>query len=175
MRSKSISNTIYESLLEAMPPNIALLVRLCVSTGVRVSEALSLRSWQLRKSNRPTIWQSKTGKSRRLYIERRLYRELIEQLDLSQTYVWQGHSPQDKPLHRSTVWRHVKRAARRTLPDGVTPEGISPHSTRKMYAQARYKVSKDIEDVRSVLGHNSAAVTMLYLLDMFEADGKAAL
>lgn len=168
MRSKSIENSIYETILSHLPTDIALLVRLCVSTGVRVSEALSLRSWQLRQSNRPTIWQSKTGKSRRLYIEMRLYRDLIEQLDLSTTYVWQGHSPDDKPLHRSTVWRHVKRAARRALPDGITPAGISPHSTRKMYAQRKYKITKDIETVREILGHKSKAVTMLYLLDMFE-------
>lgn len=66
-----------------------------------------------------------------------------------------------RKLHRTTYWRHFKRAVERA---GFEGKGFSPHSLRKCYAVEKYRLCGDLREVQLDLGHNHISTTMLYAL-----------
>lgn len=64
-------------ILAALMPTNALIIRLCMATGLRVSDVLELRTAQLKK--RQTVREKKTGKTRRLTWPEGLYEQMLEQ------------------------------------------------------------------------------------------------
>lgn len=149
--------TILERLL--MPAN-ALVVETMLQTGLRVSDALALTRSDLAKGQRFTVWESKTGKRRRIYIGKRLYLRLVAQCGKK----WVFPSPHDPLKHRTrqAVWYDLKRASRALRVSG----NVAPHSARKSYACGEYERTHDISAVQRKLAHTNIETTVLYLLDV---------
>ena len=62
-------------ILAAMMPENRLIVRLCMATGLRISDALEIKTAKLRR--RMTVKEIKTGKSRRVVIPADIYNEML--------------------------------------------------------------------------------------------------
>lgn len=136
------------------PPN-RLACQLALHTGLRISDVLTLRTEQLRP--RLTIHESKTGKSRRITIPKRLLADIQEQA--GEVWAWPGRDP-SKHRTRQAVWADIKRAQRACR----LKSNIGPHSLRKTYAVRQYAKSRDLGKVQAALNHSDPAVTVLYAL-----------
>lgn len=136
------------------PPN-RLVMRLMLHTGMRVSDAVSLRPADLRSSGWYT--EAKTGKRRRLGIPADLLAALRAQA--GKDWVFEGRNPWQ---HRSrqAVWMDVHRAAKALRLDRV----VGTHSARKVYAVKMLSKYGNIDKVRRALNHGDASVTMVYAM-----------
>lgn len=144
----------------ALMPANRLACQVAEHTGLRIGDVLALRTETVRKGQRFTVRERKTGKSRRIYIPRKLHDELIAQAGEA----WVFPSPKDPEKHRTrqTVWADLKRAAKAFR----LPQQVSPHSLRKVYAVEEWERSGDLGKVCKQLNHSPyhPETTMLYAM-----------
>lgn len=144
----------------ALMPANRLALQVSEATGLRIGDVLTLRVEQLRRGNRLTVKESKTGKSRRVTIPRRLYSDLLAQA--GEIWVFPGARDPQKHRTRQAVWADLKRAARAFR----LPQQVSPHSLRKVFAVREWEKSGDLAKVGRQLNHESThpETTMLYAM-----------
>lgn len=146
-----------EHVFAALTPANRLVCRVCVNTGLRVSDVLALRTDQL--ANQFWITEAKTKKRRRVNLTRGLLWELQQQAG----DIWVFPSVRDPRKHRTrqTVWYDVKRASKAFR----LPQNVSPHSLRKVYAVELLEHCKgNTERVQRALNHSDMATTMIYVM-----------
>ena len=68
MRSSWVSDDVMGLILAAMLPVNRLAVEVSLATGLRISDVLSLHTDLVRRTQRPYVTDSKTGKTHRIYI-----------------------------------------------------------------------------------------------------------
>lgn len=145
-----------ETVLRLLLPSNRLVMRLCMETGLRVGDALAIKRDKL--AQRMTVCESKTGKSRRIYIGRALLADL-NALERNGPWLFPGRNP-EKHRTRQAVYFDLRRAAKACR----LPEHLSPHSARKLFAVEQFHRCGDLDRVRRLLNHSDPAVTMLYAL-----------
>lgn len=154
IKSEYIEPDLFEHLIYALTPENRLVCRLCLSTGLRVGDVVSLRSDSLKK--RMTVTESKTGKKKRITLSDKLLKEL--QANAGKIYVFEHRTDENRHRTRQAVYADIKRASKAFR----LKENLTPHSLRKIYAVKIYQRTGDIEKVREALNHDSDAVTMIY-------------
>jgi integrase len=128
-------------------------------TGLRISDLLSLRVWDIKKNMEVT--EKKTGKLRRITLddatmdEMRLY---LQRMFLRPNMLLFPGYISGQPLNRKHVWRVISSVAR-----SIGMEGVSPHSMRKTYATDLYNATGDVYAVQKALNHKFPSTTMSYL------------
>lgn len=167
MRAEWAEPGAVRAILTALMPENRLALEVSMSTGLRISDVLSLRTEQLRRSccgnGRITVREQKTGKNRRVYLRKDLRVRMLQQAGT--VYVWEGRCDETKHRSRTTVYKDLRRAATLYRIDGKKIDAhLSPHSMRKMYAVAEYKKTGDLAAVQRELRHTDPAVTALYAL-----------
>lgn len=146
-----------EHVLAALTPANRLVCEVCVSTGLRVGDAVQLRTEQLS----PQFWitEQKTGKKRRVNLTNGLLTKLKAQA--GPQWVFQGARGPDKHRTRQAVWRDVKRAAKAFR----LPQNVGVHSLRKVYAVNQLSKAKgNLGKVQRALNHADASTTMIYAM-----------
>lgn len=146
-----------EHVFAALMPANRLVCRVCVSTGLRVGDVLSLRTEQLARQF--WIQEQKTGKRRRV----NLTEELLQQLRAQAGKVWVFPSPKNPAKHRTrqAIWYDIKRASKAFR----LPQNVAVHSLRKVYAVKLLRLSRgDTGRVQRALNHSDATTTMLYIM-----------
>lgn len=125
----------------ALMPANRLACQVAEHTGLRIGDVLALKTEQLQRGQRLTVKEAKTGKTRRVYLPKQLYEQLLEQAGPT----WAFESPRKPGQHRvrQTVWADLKRAARAFR----LPENVAPHSLRKVYAVREWERSGSLEEV----------------------------
>lgn len=154
-------------ILAALMPTNALVVRLCISTGLRVSDVLELRTSQLRK--RQTVREKKTGKTRRVTWPEGLFEQMQEQA--GRYWVFESRTDPKKHRQRQTVWKDIKRAEAvfkrsRALQKG---QNIGTHSARKIAAVQAYQRG-GLKAAQRLLNHSDPLITRLYALSNLEVE-----
>lgn len=144
-----------DRVLAALMPQNQLVVRVMLHTGMRLSDALNLRSEGLAMSG----WyiESKTGKKRRYGLPKPLYEAIMEQA--GPEWAFPGRKPGTHKT-RQAVWKDIKRAATAFR----LPQNVGAHSMRKVYAVRLLEKYGKIERVRQNLNHSSASVTSIYAM-----------
>lgn len=157
MRSDYVDRETFRHVLAALtePNRLAIEVSLC--TGLRIDDVLHIKTNQL--SERFTVRESKTGKTRRVQLSKELVDELL--CIAGKIYVFEGRTDYRKPRTRQAVYKDIKRAA---VAFRVRRLQVSPHSARKIYAVTQFHKSGSMAKVKKLLNHSSEAVTMLYAL-----------
>lgn len=150
------------------------LVEVLFSTGMRISEALSLDrgsiDWELREA---TII-GKGRKERKVYFRERtidcLQRYLRERLDeFPAVFIRNGQTPQRLQAHGT--WRRLNRYARLA---GLGKR-VYPHMLRHTMATTLLANGCPIGHIRVLLGHTHLATTCRYYLGMMsDAEAKTA-
>ena len=146
-----------EHVFAALTPANRLVCRVCVATGLRVGDVVSLRSEALARQF--WITEQKTGKRRQV----NLTSDLLHQLQAQAGAVWVFQSVKDPAKHRTrqAVWWDVKRAAKAFR----LPQNVAPHSLRKVYAVELLQRCKGrVGRVQRALNHSDAATTMIYAM-----------
>ncbi len=144
-----------DNVLAALTPANALIMRVALHTGLRISDVLQLKTAQLA----PRFWvtEGKTKKRRQVGLPQPLLGDL--QKCAGDQWVFPGKKPSAHRT-RQAVWKDVKRAAKALR----LPQNVAPHSARKVYAVELLSRYGDIERVRRALNHSSTAVTLIYAL-----------
>lgn len=154
-----------EMVLRALTPSNALVMQVCLHTGLRVGDVLNLRRDQIK----PRFWvtEQKTGKRRMVGLPEELRAEILR---MSRGSVWAfpGRDPR-KHRTRQAVWKDVKRAARAFR----LPQNVAPHSFRKVYAVELLNKYGDVKKVQKALNHGSIETTMIYCCAALNLRNKA--
>lgn len=151
-----ISRANLNHVLSALTYENQLVIRVAMSTGLRVGDVLSLKTSQL--STRFTVQEQKTGKNKRCSIGKELYQELLKQA--GKVWVFPHRTDGKKHRTRQAVYKDIKRAAKLFRIDG----NIAPHSVRKMYAVEQFHKTGDLNAVQRKLNHSSPTVTLIYAM-----------
>ena len=155
LRSDYITDEEFEILCKFLPKKIELICRLMDRTGLRITDCLQLRTEQLRTA-RPTVYEHKTGKHKRIFLNCHLYNSLLELGD--GYYIFTGND-KTKPLSRQAVYLSIKKSA---LLGGIK-KNVTPHSFRKRYAVRCYRRYGLIRTMK-ILNHDNISTTLLYAL-----------
>lgn len=144
-----------EHVLAALMPSNRVVVRVCLHTGLRLGDVLSLRTADIKRQ----FWvvETKTKKRRRV----NLTDDLIGQIMAQAGTLWAF--PGRKPgAHRTrqAVWADVKRAAKAFR----LWQNVAPHSFRKVYAVELLRACGDPLRVQRALNHSRPATTAIYMM-----------
>lgn len=167
-RVKPIPNQVlirdFINLLCRQDAKFGLLAQIGIETGLRVSDLLKLKYGAFNELSKALlVKEQKTGKYREIKITG-VMRNGVWGLQCArgksdQDYIFSGRDG-TKPMHRSTVYRHLKRAGAQ-----LGLEGIGTHSLRKTYAVGLFKASGgDLELVRERLNHKSSDTTLKHYI-----------
>lgn len=163
MRTDWVERDVFELLLTALMPANRRAIEVSEVTGLRIGDVLSLPTVLLARGQRFTVREQKTGKSKRVYIPRGLYGELMAHAGAR--YVFEGRTGAGKHRTRQAVFKDLKRVAKLYRVDGVPlKENIAPHTARKVYAVEMFEKYGSMKKVAELLNHENEAVTMLYAL-----------
>lgn len=156
MTTEYLLNKEVEHVLAALTPSNRLVMRVCLHTGLRVSDVLSLKTAQIG----PCFWvkEAKTGKKKRVGLPRELLRELRR--NAGEVWVFPGRLDPSKHRTRQAVWADVKRAAKAFR----LKQNVAPHSFRKVYAVELLSKYGDIDKVRRALNHSNESTTLIYVM-----------
>jgi integrase len=141
----------------ALMPKNRLACAVSLATGLRISDVLGIKSWQL-SAEKMTVREKKTGKTRRFTMPKKLKDELRK--IAGQIYVFENRLDYTRPKTRESVYKDVKRVSV-ALRLG---RGVGTHSMRKSFAVVRYRACGDMRKVQRLLNHDKEVVTMLYAL-----------
>lgn len=148
-------------ILAALMPTNRLIVRLCMATGLRVSDVLELRTADLRR--RQTVRERKTGKARRIQWPAALYEEM--ELQAGRYWVFEGRTDPRKHRSRQAVWRDIQRAEAVFKRSRILGRGqnLGTHTARKCAAVAAYHRG-GLPAAQRLLQHSDPLITRLYAL-----------
>lgn len=149
-RTRPISTGEYRKLLHRLDERTALVARISANTGLRVSDVLLLRVEGLKR--RMTVTERKTGKVRTVQLPESTYKAVRDYIRAN------GITGEIFPCDRSTIFRHIQKAAKEL---GLTH--VSMHSLRKMYAQ-KYARKYGLEATQQELQHKYISTTLLYVI-----------
>lgn len=156
MKTEYLLHREVEHVLAALMPVNRVVMRVCIHTGLRVGDVLSLRTDQIA----PRFWvtEQKTKKRRIVGLPSDL---LVDMRKIAgKKYVFEHSNDPERHRTRQAVWKDVKRAARAFR----LPQNVAPHSARKVYAVDLLAKYGDIAKVQRALNHSGPSVTMIYAM-----------
>lgn len=163
MRSEWVDGDTMALVLAAMMPGNALAIECSLTTGLRIDDVLALKTETVRRTARPYVRDSKTGKTHRVYLPRELRERMLAQA--GRVYVWEHRTDWTRHKTRQAVYKDMQQAARVFARTGRLQAHISPHSARKCAAVRAYKRG-GLDAAAALLNHDPGhpLVTMLYAL-----------
>lgn len=135
-----------------------LIILILYTTGLRVSELVSLRKDDIDFEKRAIRVKGKGGKERVVFFPENLS-ELIKaylaNLGEDSDYLFPSQAGH---IHYTTVERIVRRAAEKA---GIRKK-ISPHVLRHSFATQSLAMGLDVREIQELLGHSSLSTTQVY-------------
>ncbi len=158
MRTRYITAEEVAKIASMLKPTVQRLWLLMNDTGLRVSDAVKLKYGDIDKKGCIHYIAKKTGKTGII----RLSGEVLAIIGSGNDddYVFRSSKSPEKHIHRSTVFKHIKKACDLC---GVDPDGVAPHSARKAFAVNDFRengLGKTMHDLQ----HSSPATTLFYAL-----------
>lgn len=134
-------------------------------TGRRITDILTLKVFDLIDSNgkcKDTIYvrETKTKKRITLPIQKDLKKELEIYLRGRQPheYVFTTNRKKKGPMHRSTFYKILKKAAAE-----YSLEHVGCHTMRKTFGYHHYQEYKDLVILQEIFGHSDISITKRYI------------
>jgi integrase len=162
LKSDFIKPEILEHVLFALTPENALVIRVCLQTGLRVGDVVSIKTATLKECSengyKLKITEQKTNKKKSVFLGKTLTNRLLKQS--GKIFVFQGRKGENSHRTRQAVYKDIKRAGKLFR----IKENLTPHSVRKIYAVKLYEKYGNIAKVRKALNHSNDGVTMIYAL-----------
>lgn len=168
MRSQWAKTRDIERALVLLTPDNELVLRVQLATGLRVGDAVALKTADLERSGRFTIREQKTGKTRRITIPTELRDACLRRAGT--IYVFPHRYSGRRHRTTSAVYKDLRRASE------IATRGkrrMSTHTARKWWAVDLFRKSgNDLKKVQRLMNHTDPAITMLYALaDQIGKDG----
>ncbi len=155
MKTEYLLRREMEHVLAALTPSNRIVAKVCLQTGLRVGDVVTLRTEEIA----PQFWitEAKTKKRRRVNLPRALMAEILDQA--GEMWAFPGRK-EGQHRTRQAVWADVKRAAKAFR----LKQNVAPHSFRKVYAVDLMRKCGDAKRVQRALNHSDQATTMIYIL-----------
>ncbi len=152
--------------LAALTPSNRLVAEVCLHTGLRVGDVVSLRAEQI--GLQFMALERKTNKRRKVGLTADLLAR-CKAHSCGSEWVFPSRDGQG---HRSrqAVWKDIKRASVAFR----LPQNVAPHSLRKVYAVALLQKYGDLQRVKRALNHSGVEVTMIYAMADRLLEGRRA-
>ena len=158
MRADFIPRKDMEKIISCMHSSNALAMRVCLATGIRISDCLNMTRDQV-TNGRPTIRETKTGKSRRIYIQPKLREEILA-MNADSKYAFPSRLDKGRPRTRQAVYKDLKNQTNKFS----LKENVSVHSTRKIFAVEKLKRTGSLDATQKILNHKYQSTTIMYAL-----------
>ena len=133
--------------LAALMPQNRLIARVCLHTGLRVGDVVSLRTQDI--GLQMMVTEAKTKKRRRVGLTASLLAAIRAQA--GPEWAFPGKRPGTHKT-RQAVWAFR------------LPQNVAPHSLRKVYAVELLERYGDIQRVQRALNHSSIETTLIYAM-----------
>lgn len=156
MRTDYVDPKTMWRVVDALRPQNALVMELCLETGLRVGDAVALPLSALHGQS-VSYRAQKTGKLGTAKISPDLFRKLLRNAD--GFFLFPSRRSKSGHITRQAVWADVKRCAHVL---GVA-ENVAPHSARKVFAVEHMK-TEGVAAVQRELQHGDLGTTLLYCL-----------
>ncbi|MEA2020398.1 MAG: site-specific tyrosine recombinase/integron integrase [Patescibacteria group bacterium] len=147
------------------------ILELLFSTGLRVSELVSLNRDKINLETREFSVVGKGGKSRVVFVSDRAARALSEYLetredDLDPLFIrYRGPAP-DEGEDEDEAYRLSARSVQRLVKKYVHKLGLTteatPHTLRHTFATDLLRAGADVREVQELLGHKNVSTTQIY-------------
>ena len=146
------------------------ILELLFSTGLRVSELVSLDREQIDLKNREFGVVGKGGRARVVFLSTRvaeiLERYLRERIDkmtpLFIRYSGRKDEVSDLDESRRITARSIQRMVKKYVKNAKLPVAATPHTLRHSMATDLLRSGADIRSVQEILGHKNIATTQIY-------------
>lgn len=155
MKTEYLLRREMEHVLAALTPSNRIVAKVCLQTGLRVGDVVSLQTKDI--AQQFWITEAKTKKRRRVNLPRDLMGEILDQA--GEVWAFPGRKP-GQHRTRQAVWADVKRAAKAFR----LKQNVAPHSFRKVYAVELMQKCGDVKRVQRALNHSDQATTMIYIM-----------
>lgn len=155
MKTEYLLRREMEHVLAALTPSNRIVAKVCLQTGLRVGDVVSLQTKDI--AQQFWITEAKTKKRRRVNLPRDLMGEVLDQA--GEVWAFPGRKP-GQHRTRQAVWADVKRAAKAFR----LKQNVAPHSFRKVYAVELMQKCGDVKRVQRALNHSDQATTMIYIM-----------
>lgn len=161
-QKRELSREEYRRLLKAARDRrnnrLALLMETVCGTGIRISETEYITVEALKRGRAEIRLK---GKVRVIFLPGKLCCRLLsyaekQGIDSGEIFLTRNGGR----LSRRQVWREMKELSRYA---GVEETRVFPHNLRHLFAEAYYRVSRDIVKLADMLGHSSVETTRIYL------------
>ena len=140
--------------------NFRLVYQIGCATGLRVTDILCMEKKILEKKE-PTIREKKTGKSKRIYIPKKLKNELIEFSKNNDRYIFESKASKTGHITRQAVWKHYKKVAKAMN----IQINIGTHTMRKNKVYQLMQKGKSLKYIKNELNHTNLSDTLLYMMN----------
>lgn len=169
MRAKYLDDKEIAALKARFSPYGWLPYAISIETGLRVGDVAQL-TWHSLQGSRLDFVAQKTGKKGTAFLSEETA-QLLWQLRRRATSKWMFPAPSNQAAHisRQVLWKRLKAACRDCR---INPDGISPHSLRKVYAVREYR-EHGLSAAQAGLQHTDIGTTEIYALADWLTDENA--
>lgn len=134
-----------------------LIITLLYTTGLRVSELVTLKKSDVDLQDCTVRVLGKGGKERYVYFPRKIRETLKKYMD-SVKGEWLFPSRGGGHIHYTTVERMIRKAAKKA---GIKKR-VTPHVLRHTFATRSLEKGMDIREIQELLGHSNLNTTQVY-------------
>lgn len=140
-----------------------------IETGLRVGDIVQLQ-WHDLQGSQISFVAQKTGKPGKAFVSEETARHLWRlRRSSSSRWMFPAASNSDKHVSRQVIWKRLKAACRACK---LNPDGISPHSLRKVYGVREYH-AHGLSAAQAGLQHSDIGTTEIYALADWLTDENA--
>ncbi|WP_017548643.1 tyrosine-type recombinase/integrase [Salinicoccus carnicancri] len=130
-----------------------------IYSGLRISDILQLRVEHIH-TNDIRIREKKTGKQRKIVLNRRLKGPLLEYIEGKDSweYLIKSREGFNQPIRRDRAYRIVK-----DLENYFRMDAVGTHTLRKTFGYHYYQATKDVGTLQKIFNHSHPNVTLQYI------------
>lgn len=131
-----------------------------IYTGLRISDILKLRIYDVKEKRQLVLREKKTSKQKFIEINpilRKAIKEYVEDKDPDE-YLIKSRNNYNRPITRKRAYEILKE-----LGYMFNVEYLGCHSMRKTFGYHYYKQTKDIALLQKIFNHSSPAITLHYI------------
>ena len=149
------------------------LLTMLYSTGMRVTEVVSLSLDDVDLKNNLLICQGKDEMARELPLDKETKDAIVEYLENGRQYLVKNKDEnalflnhRGQQLTRQGLWLIIKAYAKKAKLSG----DVTPHTLRHSFAAHKLESGSDLQEVQRLLGHANISTTQIYTQVTAEED-----
>ncbi|MBU5677552.1 site-specific integrase [Alkaliphilus sp. MSJ-5] len=131
-----------------------------INTGLRISDILNLKVYDVRDRSHIAIKEKKTGKEKRFLINSQLRKDIEKFISgmNNEEYIFQSRKGKNRPISRVQAYRILNQAAVK-----VGIKEVGTHTLRKTFGYWHYHIYKDVAILQDIFNHSAPSITLRYI------------